>query len=133
MPGYVEQSLVRFKHQRPRKSQHQLYPHVPPKYGAKQKLPEHEDESPILNKDGKKFVQEVCGTLLYYARVVDCTTLASLGSIATQQSAPTENTMNKINQLLDYAATHTDVAVTFRASDMVLAAHSNASFLSKTK
>ena len=133
MPGYVEQSLVRFKHQRPQKSQHQLYPHVPPKYGAKQQLTEHEDESPILNKDSKKFVQEVCGTLLYYARVVDCTTLASLGSIATQQSAPTENTMKKINQLLDYVATHPAAAVTFRASHTVLVAHSNTSYLSKTQ
>ena len=133
MPGYVEQALVRFKHQRPLKPQHQPYPHVPPKYGAKQKFPEHEDASPLLDKAGKKSVQEVRGTLLYYARAVECTILAALGSIATQQSAPTENTMKKINQLLDYAATHPDAAVTFRASDMVLAAHSNASFFSKIK
>ena len=59
--------------------------------------------------------------------------LASLRSIATQQSAPMEKTMKKINQLLDYAATHTDAAITFRASNMVLAAHSDASYLYKTK
>ena len=41
--------------------------------------------------------------------------------------------MRKIKQLLDYAATHPDAVVTYRSSNMVLAAHSNASYLSKTK
>ena len=59
--------------------------------------------------------------------------LAALGSIATQQSKPTRNTMNKVKQLLDYAASHPDAIVTYRASEMVLAAHSDASYLSETK
>ena len=41
--------------------------------------------------------------------------------------------MKKINQLLDCAATHLDAAVNFRVSNMVLAVHSDASYLSKTK
>ena len=41
--------------------------------------------------------------------------------------------MKKINQLLDYAATHPDAAVTFHTGDMVLAAHSDASYLSLCK
>ena len=69
----------------------------------------------------------MCGTLLYYSRVVDCTMLAALGLIATQQASPTANTMRKIKQLLNYAATHPDAAVTYRSSNMVLAAHSDAS------
>ena len=85
MPGYVEQALVRLKHQRPRKPQHQPYPHVPPKYGAKNQFAKQEDESPLLDKSGKKVVQEVCGTLLYYSQAVDCTMLAALGSITTHQ------------------------------------------------
>ena len=59
--------------------------------------------------------------------------LAALGSIATQQASPTENTMRKIKQLLDYAATHPDAAVTYRSSNMVLAAHSEAFYLLETK
>ena len=58
--------------------------------------------------------------------------LAALGSIATQQASPTANTMHKIKQLLDYAATHTDAAVTYWASNMVLDAHSDASYFSET-
>ena len=41
--------------------------------------------------------------------------------------------MHKIKQLFDYAATHPDAAVTYRSSNMVLAAQSNASYLSETK
>ena len=41
--------------------------------------------------------------------------------------------MIKIKQLLDYNATHPDAAVTYRSSNMVLAAHSDASYLSETK
>ena len=40
--------------------------------------------------------------------------------------------MRKIKQFLDYAATHPDTNVTYRASDMILAVHSDASYLSKT-
>ena len=41
--------------------------------------------------------------------------------------------MKKAKHFLDYAATHPDTTITYRASDMVLAAHSNASYLSESK
>ena len=133
MPDYIKEALTRFKHLQPRHPQDQPHPHVPPNYGAKQQFVETDDDSPPLDKAGKKYIQQVVGTLLYYARAVDCTMLAALGSIATQQSKPTQNTMNKVKQLLDYAASHPDAIVTYRASEMVLAAHSDASYLSETK
>ena len=58
--------------------------------------------------------------------------LAALGSLATQQANPTQNTMKKVKQLLDYAAMHPDAIVTYNASDMVLAAHNDASYLCST-
>ena len=118
---------------RPRTPQDQPHPHVPPNYGTTRKYSKQQDNSPLLDKVGNKFVQEVCGTLLYYARAKDCTMLAALGSITTQQSSPTANTMRKIKQLIDYAATHPDTAVTYRSSNMVLVSHSDASYLSETK
>ena len=39
--------------------------------------------------------------------------------------------MKKARQLLDYVATQEDAIVTFQASDMVLAVHSDASYLSE--
>ena len=78
-------------------------------------------------------MQEFVGTFLYYARALDVTELSALGLLSTQQASPTENTMKKVKQFLDYAATHPDAIITYHASDMVLAGHSDASYLSKTK
>ena len=59
--------------------------------------------------------------------------LTALGSIATQQANPTACTMQKVKHFLNYAATHPDAIITYRASDMVLVGHSDASYLSETK
>jgi hypothetical protein len=58
--------------------------------------------------------------------------LMALGSLATQQANPTTNTKKLVHQFLDYAATHPDAIITYKASNMVLAGHSNASYLSET-
>ena len=77
-----------------------------------------------------KFVQQVVGSFLYYARAVDPTILMALSDIATQQNKPTENTKKRVEQLLDYMATHPMTKIRFRASDMILNIHSDASYLS---
>jgi hypothetical protein len=56
----------------------------------------------------------------------------ALELLATQQLSPVTNTMAKIKQFLDYSATHPDAIVMYHASNMVLAAHSDASYLSET-
>ena len=92
------------------------------------------ESSPPLDKQSKKYMQEVIGMLLYYARCVDNTMLLALGSLATQQATPTQNTNMLVHQLLDYATTHPDAIITcWQASDMVLAGRIDASYLSETK
>ena len=68
MPEYFENAPQHFHHVRPKKTQDQLHPHVVPKYGANKQYVEGTDTSSIPDKKGKKFVQEVVGTFLYYAR-----------------------------------------------------------------
>jgi len=133
MPGYCKKAGYRFHHPVPIKPQHQPYPHTVRTYGAKQQFVDSEDTSALLSKSDKTYVQEVIGVFLYYARAVDCTMLPALGSLATQQSAPTQNTLMKIHQFLDYAMTHQNAIITYRASNMTLAVHSDASYLSETK
>jgi hypothetical protein len=58
--------------------------------------------------------------------------LTALGSLATQQANPTTNTKKMVHLFLDYAATQPDAIITYQASNMVLAGHSNASYLSET-
>ena len=48
------------------------------------------------------------------------TMLTALGSIADQQANPTEKKMQKVKQLLDYAASHPDAVLTYQASEMVV-------------
>jgi hypothetical protein len=91
-----------------------------------------DDASQPLTKEGKKRIQQILGTFLFYARAVDGTMLTALSSIATAQANPTEATMKKAEQFLDYAATHPNAIVTYRASNMVLGIHSDASYLSET-
>jgi hypothetical protein len=133
IPGYVEAALKRFKHQKPTKPQNQPYPHNPKQYGSKAQYVEDEDKSALLGKEDKKFIQEVTGTFLFYARAVDTTMLTALSSLAAEQCNPTERTMEKCKQFLDYAATQEDAVITYRKSDMVLAIHSDASYLSEPK
>jgi hypothetical protein len=59
--------------------------------------------------------------------------LTALSSLAAEQCNPTERTMEKCKQFLDYAATQEDAVITYQKSDMVLAIHSDASYLSKPK
>ena len=59
------------------------------------------------------------------------TVLMALSSIASEQTKGTERTLEKAFQVLDYLATHTNAVVRFRASDMVMNIHSDASYLSK--
>jgi hypothetical protein len=100
-------------------------------YSASKQYAETIDMSPPLSKENKKYVQEVVGMFLYYAQCVNSTMLTALGSIATQQMNSTKNTMIKVKQFMDYAFTHPDAIVTYQASDMVLVAHSDASYLSE--
>jgi hypothetical protein len=64
MPNYVNKALAQFQHTPPQKGQDQPYLHAKPMYGAKKQYLQAEDNSPALNKTGKKFIQEVCRVFL---------------------------------------------------------------------
>ena len=51
-----------------------------------------------MDKEGKRVVQDVTGTFLYYAHAVDQIMLPALGSIASPQTNPTEQTMQHVNR-----------------------------------
>lgn len=82
---------------------------------------------------GLKRVQQIVGSLLFYARAVDNTILVGLSAIASEQTNATQLTKKRCDQLLDYCATHPNAVVRYRASSMVLNIHSDASYLSETK
>ena len=64
---------------------------------------------------------------------MDSTLSCLISAIASQSATRTEDTMQHTQQLLDYISTQEEAVLTFNASDMKLAAHSDASYLSKPK
>ena len=73
------------------------------------------------------------GSFLYDACAIDMTILLALSDIASEQANPTEKTMKRVRQLLDYMATHPEAKIRFCASDMIINVHSDASYISATK
>ena len=59
--------------------------------------------------------------------------LVALSAIAVDQSNPTENMYEKTLYFLDYVATHPDAIIKFKHSNMILAIHSDASYLTEPK
>ncbi len=132
MLEYVPKALMRFQHKAPSTPQCQPYQHAEPTSVATCQYADASDTLELLSKENKMYVQEVIGTFLYNIRCVDSSMLPALGTLATQQATPTKNMIKKIKQFLNYATTNPDAVVTYHASDMVLAGHSNASYLSKS-
>jgi hypothetical protein len=133
MPGYVAKALERFQHPPPTRPQHSPHDWQAPQYGTKTQLTDPADLSPPLPPSGIQFLQQVIGTLLYYARAIDNTMLVAIGSIASAQNNGTEATMQEVTHLLNYCATHPNAVIRFKASDMVLHIHSDASYLSASQ
>ena len=59
--------------------------------------------------------------------------LIALSKLVQQQATATEATNNVITQLLNFVATYPADGITYRASNMVLSAHSNAAYLNGSK
>ena len=78
-----------------------------------------------------KYQLYVVGTFAYYSSAVDPTMAATMSSIASRQSSATEKLEEEVKQFLDYCATHPNAGVRFVASDMIMALHSDASYLSQ--
>ena len=131
MPGYIEKALQRFTHPTPTRPQHAPSQWTAPQYGAPIQYADDEDNTAPLPKEGITRLQQIIGTLLYYARAVDPTMLVALGTIAAAQTKGTEATMEAAVQLLNYAATHPDATIRYHKSDMILHIHSDASYLSE--
>jgi hypothetical protein len=133
MYGYLPKALLRFNHPQPKKKQNSPYPHVAPQYGAKIQYTPDANNSPPFNKEATKYIQAVAETLLYYGRAVNNTILPTLSAIATEQAQPMERTKEISTQLLDYCTTQEEAIITYSASKMILAVHSDAGYCNEKK
>jgi hypothetical protein len=132
MPNYMQKALKQFQH-KAGKLQHAPYQSAPIQYDTKKQYTTQELKAPLYDNKAKRFIQPVCSNFLFLGRAVDSTLFCPISAIALQSSKPTEDTMRQTLQLLNYLATQEDVVLSYHTSNMVLAVHSNASYLSKLK
>eukprot|EP00804_Cyclotella_cryptica_P012317 CCRYP_020810-RA/>CCRYP_020810-RA protein AED:0.37 eAED:0.37 QI:0/0/0/1/1/1/2/0/434 len=130
MAPYLQKALQQFDNLVPTQRQDSPYPYTKPKYGAKQQFAEYDTSTPA-GKEDQSHVQQVTGKFNWYASGIDGTMLMPISALAAQQAKPTHATMKRVQHFLDYAATQEPAVTTYRASDMVLAIHSDAGYLNK--
>ena len=131
MPAYIAKVLERFA---PNLRQGAPSPSIytPPSYGARTQSPT-EDVSKTLTPGAAKRIQEIVGSLLFYARGVDVTLLPTVNLLASLQSAPTEQVEEIADRLLRYCARYPNNELVYHACDMTLFIQADASYLSRPK
>ena len=110
MPVYVKASLLKFRCKSTTKPQDAPYRWNQPTYGAKTQYADT-DKADLVDAKSTLYVQQVCGTFLYYSIAVDQTMLAALNAISEAQAHAITTTMGGIVWLLNYAATHPDATI----------------------
>jgi hypothetical protein len=103
----------------------------PPVYGANTQYSEETEDIVSLSPKEVNRLQQLGGTLLYYARAVDPTLIMPVNVLALERTRATSETVDKIIKLLNYCATHPDATLRYHASDMILNIHSDASHFSE--
>ena len=131
IPGYIDAVLLKLCNGRRHKKQDSPHPYNTPQYGKQTQIAPNIPETPEIDQNEMKLIERVIGNFLYYGRAVDNTMLVACNSIAVNKKYGMKKTLNAVSQLLDYAATHRDAKITYRASDMILKAHVDASYLSE--
>jgi hypothetical protein len=84
MVKYGMKQLTKYGHVAPLKPQHCPYLPNPIKYGKDYQAPSQLDDSPLLDEAGKKNVQQIVGSFLYYSQAVGPTILMALLEISSQ-------------------------------------------------
>ena len=89
MPGYIKKKLQEYDHIMPKMMQTSPYSPEPKRFGTEAQALLPPNSSPKLDAKGIKRVQQIVGSILYYARAVDMTVLMALSSIAAEQTKAT--------------------------------------------
>jgi hypothetical protein len=89
------------------------------------------DASELFDANRKRYIQEIVGSLLYYAQAVDNKLLVMLCAIAAHQAKATVTTEHAVNLLLDYVATYPNDGIVYPASNMIICAHAVLCFLNE--
>jgi hypothetical protein len=81
----------------------------------------------------KTWIQQVAGSLLFYARALDLSVLTAVCQLSCHQSNPIHQDLTSAHRLLNYVSSHQNPQKTIYPSSMALWAATDASFLSRPK
>jgi hypothetical protein len=101
MPGYIKSALHKSQHPAPARPEHAPHGWNPPIYGAKTQFVSDPTPIPALSDKNVNKLQQLTGTLLYYARAVDPTLIMPINVLASEQSKATDVTAYKVIKLLN--------------------------------
>ena len=87
----------------------------------------------MLQLDNITKLQKIIVAVLYYARAVYGTLMATLNELASAKSKGTQATIQATKILVDYCHTHSDGNIRYCAIQIQLHIHSDASYLSASK
>ena len=88
------------------------------------------DTSTALTTERVKIIERIIGKFLYCATRLDNTCLVPLITMSTKHY-PTEQDEKYVHQFLDYMTTHPNSVVRFHASDMILRANTDESYMTE--
>ena len=133
MPGYVRKALARFGIIKLDHDTDAPGPYVEPIYGKGSQLANGPDLTAPLAPPDILRIQQIVGVFTYYARAMDSTMMKKVNELASMQAEATDAVALAIEHFLQYAATWPDAQLVYYASDMILHAHSDASYGSENK
>jgi hypothetical protein len=132
MPGYIKTALHKYQNASPARPEHTPHTWNPLIYGEKKQFVNDKTSRPTLSDKDVNKLQQLTGTLLYYARAIDPKLIMPINVLASEQSNATEVTADKVIKLLNYCNTHPEKK-RYHASDMIWHIHSDAYYLSENE
>jgi hypothetical protein len=105
MHGYIKATLHKYQHPAHARPEHSPHTWNPPIYGANTQFVNDRTTSPTLSDKDINKLQQITGTLIYYARAVDPTLIMPINVLTSEQSNATEETADKVIKLLNYCNT----------------------------
>ena len=129
MPGYVEKLLARFAHLDIDKLGGVNSPTVysPPSYGKSTQTP-YVDTTTTLSDTDLRTLQEILGGALFLCISVRVDIATAINIVACRQSHPTQLVLAAAIRILRYLKEYPNRGLTFKASDMIIKCHSDASY-----
>jgi hypothetical protein len=132
IPGYVERAIKRFLPENSTNTRKSPSIYISYKFSENNSEFDQLDPDPKVDNLEFKWLQQLVGTFLYYARAVDPSIIVAVTKLASELSQATKATIKKATHLLEYMNTYPNASIRYRPSTMKIIGQSDASYLSES-